>query len=423
MFLVLSASSVYAYGDGYWIKVVNEKDGEISVSTDEGGSWRTIGHVLVPIDNNLKKPDKPGFTASDYGMDSSIVATAVNGVHIRVCKKPEEFSRLFSLLPVEFKYLCSDYKSYKGTAMITDMDGEEGIFGKDYAPYIGNRVYLLQNDAMDLLPEDYVPHLEDELIIKVIPPSIEKPIKYIWIENKINGYVMVVYEDLTIDFVARVLKPVAGVGGFTGTSLAGRNKIRANHPGVICISTSKHFGDVGPDLNPPEGEGGQTGFQVVPFEHTLEYISEETNYEGTFGYARLFPVYLILMPRSNIFIEEERFSSTDKEGIIARREAVEKARGENPEIKTDPEGVMKSMFEIKDRDGSSLFGRLYSFEPEENLYGTGFFFGGYFKAGTCDVSIKKRGETEFIPVPEYNEGKDFTVFEDVEEIKIYYKGY
>jgi len=381
-----------------------------------------VGNVVVPIDNQLTEPDKPGFTAADYGMDSSIVATAVNAIHIRV-SKPGQFARVFSLLPIECMDLSADYKSYKGSAIITDIEGEEGIFGKDYAPYVGSMVYLLKNENMDLLPSEYVPQLGDEFVIKVIPPHIEKVIKYIWIENKINGYIMVVYEDLTINFVARVLKPVAGIGGFTGTSLAGSNRIRANHPGVVCISTSKHFGNVGSDLNPPEGDGAQTGFQIIPYEHTLDHVNAENKYDGFFGYARLSPVYLILMPPGTIFIEEKRFASEDKDGIIAARDAMLQKRAEDPLVLTDPGTVISNNLEIKDRDYSSVFGRLYSFDKTANLYGKGFFFGGYFKAGTCDVSMKKTGEREFSPVPEYNEGKDLEVFKDVEEIKIYYKGY
>lgn len=420
VFIICTVSYSFPYGGEYWIKIQNSEKGKISVSKNEGDNWKTIGHVIVPIDNNITEPDKPGFTAADYGMDSSVVATAVNALHIRI-SKPGQFARIFSLLPEECCNMSEDYKSYKGSAIITDINGEKGIFGKEYAPYIGNMVYLLKDGSMDLLPPDYVPQIGDEVVIKVIPPNIDKPIKYITIENKINGYVMIVYEDLSVNFVARVLKPVAGIGGFTGTSLAGSNRIRANHPGVLCISTSKHFKNLSPDLNPPKG--GQTGFQLIPYEHTLEYVSAESNYEGFFGYARLSPVYLILMPRDMIFIEDERFSSEDKDGILAARDAMLKKRETDPLIGTDPAAVIGKYLEIKDRDYSSVFGRVYSFKKDERLYGEGFFFGGYFKAGTCDLSIKRTGEDEFSPIPEYNNGKDLTVFEDVEEIKIYYVGY
>jgi len=44
------------------------------------------------------------------------------------------------------------------------------------------------------------------------------------------------------EFLGLVLKPVFGVGRLEGTKWAGR--IRANHPGVICVSTSRE-GKVG----------------------------------------------------------------------------------------------------------------------------------------------------------------------------------
>jgi len=408
-----------AYAGEYWIKIQNVEEGEITVSEDIGNSWRTVGKVIAPV-NELTEANQPGFTAADYGMDSSVVATAVNAIHIRI-SKPGQFSRIFSLLPVECSALDKDYKSYRGSAIITDINGEKGIFGKEYAPYIGSRVYLSKKDSLELLSSDYIPQRGDEIVIKVVSPVLEKPIKHIWIQNKINGYVMIVYEDLSISFAARVLKPVAGIGGFTGASLVGSNHIRANHPGVLEISTSKRFCNLGPDLNP--SEGGQSAFQIVPFEHTFEYPCKENKFEGFFGYARTSPVYLILMPSSCVFVEKKRFSSKDKDGIIAERDAMEKTRGENPEILTEPEKVMNYYLEIKDRDYSSVFGRIVNFKPEERLYGKGFFFGGYFKAGTCDASIERKDQKEFRSIPEYNEGKNLTIFEDVEEIKIYYTGY
>lgn len=136
--IVLIFTSTLSCAGEYWIKVQNTEGGEITVSKDKGNSWNNIGNVLIPV-NELTEPNQPGFTAADYGSDSSIVATAVNAIHIRI-SKPGRFSRIFSLLPIECKDLDKDYKSYHGSAIITDIEGEYSIFGKDYAPYIGNRV-------------------------------------------------------------------------------------------------------------------------------------------------------------------------------------------------------------------------------------------------------------------------------------------
>jgi hypothetical protein len=57
------------------------------------------------------------------------------------------------------------------------------------------------------------------------------------------------------EVVARVVRPVGGVGRFGGTEFQGLGRIRANHTGVIDISTA------------PRGQVG--GIQIMPLTHAL----------------------------------------------------------------------------------------------------------------------------------------------------------
>ncbi|MFP3904742.1 MAG: hypothetical protein ACLFWB_10920, partial [Armatimonadota bacterium] len=80
----------------------------------------------------------------------------------------------------------------------------------------------------------------------------------IWIE----------YESQPPRLIGQVLRPVVGIGRFEGTLSAAPGRLRANHCGVIDISTS------------PVGKVG--GFQIVPREHAsspeVPYISTNTQW-------------------------------------------------------------------------------------------------------------------------------------------------
>ena len=72
-------------------------------------------------------------------------------------------------------------------------------------------------------------------------------------QNKYKGKVLLKYPDGSSKVVAYVLRPVAGVGRFAGTKYLNSGRVRANHAGVIDISTSDS-GRVG-------------GFQIIPSSH------------------------------------------------------------------------------------------------------------------------------------------------------------
>ena len=62
------------------VRLQNIKNGLIEGSRDEGKTWTTIGHILVPC----IKVNVLGFNAAKYGLNGSVVATAVNAIHLKV---------------------------------------------------------------------------------------------------------------------------------------------------------------------------------------------------------------------------------------------------------------------------------------------------------------------------------------------------
>ncbi|MBC7331709.1 MAG: hypothetical protein H5T91_04710 [Synergistetes bacterium] len=218
------ASDCLAFSFSIFIE--NEKDGRIGII--EGGKWIECGKVLSPAVDFNRRP----FTASKWGNVNSVVASAVNAIH--VLKK----EGLLSVLPKDT--FSSGARST--SSIITDIRPQESIFGGGYSPFVGSRV--------DFYPYDGIPKL---LRIEVLGKS--SGIFEIIFENRIGGYVTAIYISGKKEVLGRVIKPVEGIGRFTGSQYTGIGRVRANHPGVICVSTSS-LGEVG-------------GFQIIPYSHSL----------------------------------------------------------------------------------------------------------------------------------------------------------
>jgi len=71
-----------------------------------------------------------------------------------------------------------------------------------------------------------------------------------------DGDIILRYYNGEEKIIGKVLKPVAGIGRFEGSKYASIGRIRADHPGVIDVTTSL-YGSIG-------------GFQIVPSEHAKE---------------------------------------------------------------------------------------------------------------------------------------------------------
>jgi len=256
--VLLFISSVWAQ-EAYRIQVVNQIDGEIRVSEDGGLNWTRIGQVLVP--SNKLSPE--GFAASTYGKVGRVAASAVNSMHIKVDQQGDK-PILFSILPQETMDSGFDPKSYfsSSSSIFTDIPAGTGIFGGRYSPFVGNQV--LVGEEMKPLDNSYLPQAGDLLTI-----IVEKPDKYpvqMILENKPGGKITVKYLNGETQEIAQVVQRVSGVGRFTGSHYAEVGRIRANHPGVICVSTS------------PLGKIG--GFQIIPSFHAshLPYVQSSTQW-------------------------------------------------------------------------------------------------------------------------------------------------
>lgn len=238
----------------YRVRVVNDANGEISGSRDGGKNWVTLGHVL----GYTEKVTNQGYTASKWAPASAIAATAVNAIH--VCtgyNDKDDRGVVFSILPKEMlteagRKLQSFFSN--DSSIYTDISGGTGLFGGHWAPILGNPVALEQPDGT-LVPIAFnsALHKGDVLVIRVLRPV--RPPKAVVFDNRFGGFIRVIDWDDSESIIGQVLKPVAGVGRFTGTQYTDTGRLRANHNGVIDISVSP-FGKI-------------AGIQIIPREHAM----------------------------------------------------------------------------------------------------------------------------------------------------------
>ncbi len=244
------------------IKIENKVDGAVQVSTDEGKSWRVLGKVRYPTN----QVSNIGYTASRWVAEGSVAAVAVNAIHIKTDYNfADDKGVLFSIMPIELLSPPKYYNSYLSpdSSIYTDIKGGEGIFGGGFSPFVGNTVSTVDaGGKLYPLQLGFIPKIGDTFIIKV-----EKPVKYpkeIVFENRFGGLITLKYLDGEKKIIGEVLRPVLGVGRFQGTQFADVGRIRANHTGVIDVSTS------------PLLECG--GFQIIPAMHGMskEMINART---------------------------------------------------------------------------------------------------------------------------------------------------
>jgi len=239
------------------IIIENSYSGRIFVSAE--GETRVIGEVLKPAEKLSK-----GFEASKYASSGRVAATAVNAIHIKV--KDEVDPYIFSILPFEISLkLKEDVHSYLNvsSSIFTDVKAGSEIFGGDYAPFVGSEVMFSRDGVMFALSPGYIPRAGDMIIIPVEEPD---PLLYqVVFENRINGSIWAKFYGDEWFKIGRVLKPVIGVGRFEGTEYTDIGRIRANHPGVIDISTS------------PLGKIG--GFQIIPSFHASNVLNKSIMFQ------------------------------------------------------------------------------------------------------------------------------------------------
>ena len=253
----------------YRLRIVNEKDGAIQVSADQGATWRLIGRVLIPA-----KTCAEGFLAVQYAKTGTVVAIAVHGLRIRtggpnpnvrdpftLTIEPQEYAAV--ALQQEGKRPNQGFGGHIGGAsgIYTDIPAGTAIF-RELAPRVGNPVFIEQRGRLIPLPVDFLPSGAGEsLIIPVFAPR--NALVTLTLENKRDGAVEATYADGSSRQVCRVVDPVQGVGRFDGTAFTGVGRINTAHTGVITVSTAPL------DNSRAEGEGVEQrgGFQICPAWH------------------------------------------------------------------------------------------------------------------------------------------------------------
>ncbi|HUS81364.1 MAG TPA: hypothetical protein VM283_08870 [Armatimonadota bacterium] len=243
------------------IRVVNRPGGAIEVSRDRGASWVGVGSAVAPA----TAVNPAGFTASMWAASSSVCATAVNAVHVKVADNPETGRGvIFSIIPAGPAIGAA--KGHGSTSIATDIQGGEGIFGGGLAPTVNSPVTVERDGGPTPLAADYVPAEGDVLVISV--RRSERPVAELLFENRFGGLIHLRYADGEVKAIGTVYRPVVGVGRFPGTVDAAAGRIRANHPGVIDISTA------------PLGMVG--GFQIIPAGHAespeMAYVLTSTQW-------------------------------------------------------------------------------------------------------------------------------------------------
>jgi hypothetical protein len=244
----------------YRIRITNYVDGTIEVSENKGATWKMLGNVLIPT----KIISNQGYTASKWIDDGDVAATAVNAIHIKTdYNTADDKGIIFNISPKEYFIADPKLRPTQEATIYTDIKAGQGIFGGDYSPFVGNTVSTSDSDG-NLYPiqTGYIPRLKDVIVIKV-----ERPARYpkeIVFENRFGGLITIRYIDGEKRYIGQVLRPIEGVGRFLGSEYADVGRLRANHAGVICISTS------------PLGQIG--GFQIIPAGHGMskEMITART---------------------------------------------------------------------------------------------------------------------------------------------------
>ncbi|MEO6909116.1 MAG: hypothetical protein ABI210_14625 [Abditibacteriaceae bacterium] len=250
------------------LRIQNTKGGEIQGSIDKGKTWIELGHVEKPT----MQVNRKGYNASKYGPVGTVEASAVNALHFKSAQNTaDDRGVIWSIAPkvnTAAGELSLQTEVSPNSAVYTDIPGGTGIFGGPFTPFVGNPILLSKNldETPQPLPPNYVPQVGDVWTVPIM-----RPLRYprqITFENRFGGYIWLQFRGEDPKVIGEVLRPVEGIGRFVGSYFADVGRIRANHNGVIDISTS------------PINKIG--GFQIVPANHAMStethYIREQTQW-------------------------------------------------------------------------------------------------------------------------------------------------
>lgn len=265
------------------VLIENIEKGRVLGSTDGGKSWQEIGQVVVPVKGQVWNPSiENGVKAFDFLRGpSNVFATAVNNLHLRFSDPtgyslpsdvniPPPIAHGISYSPVE--NLPADVTTVPKRIGILSNKGGDGVFGPTWSPRVGSAVYQGELSKTQFSPISYIGVVDTQpananILIVTSQPEAGNRIEMVEFENKTDGRVLVQFGKKSPVAVAKVLKPVEGVGRFSGSEFNAKpGVLRANHAGVICIGTT----DINQDASIPAGSDINElrgGFQVVPSHH------------------------------------------------------------------------------------------------------------------------------------------------------------
>ncbi|MDR1966311.1 MAG: hypothetical protein LBQ36_06340 [Synergistaceae bacterium] len=256
---VFFALSFKAFAEGqpsdaeplYKIYLPFERGGIVRAVLRDGAEY-AIGRV----DALPERTRWPSYTASAWGRPGAVTASAVNAVHILMSVE-EGQGRTMSVLPSETIAPAAG----PGAAIVLDCKGGTSFFGA-WAPPVGTKISVLTPTGVIPL-EAALPEEGDVLVFEVFERDAPYMVDF---ENRPGGRV-VAWRRSGADVIARVIRPLGGVGRFEGTLYQWPGRIRANHSGVIDISTSD-YGTIG-------------GFQIIPWDHALNSKEMQSAWQMT----------------------------------------------------------------------------------------------------------------------------------------------
>jgi hypothetical protein len=248
--------------EAWRIRIINDVEGPIEVSSDMGATWKLIGRVTNPATRVLQ-----GYLAAGYAPIGTVAATAVHGIRIRLGSTTDSYPNLINIVPKEFAITPMYFGGHISGAsgIYTDIPAGTSLF-RELAPYVGSETSLESGDGiLHPLSEIYSPEIGDRLVIVVKRPV--NPLMQVIFPNVTGAPVTATYGDGTTQIVTNVARPVQGVGRFDGTSYTGVGAINTNHCCVLTISTAPVTKSTILEGVGPERRGG---FQIEPAYHNSQ---------------------------------------------------------------------------------------------------------------------------------------------------------
>jgi hypothetical protein len=283
------------------IYIENFIQGVVSV-VNNNGNHVVVGNVYRPA--TVAKNSSDGFWAAHYdkasdGTFSCVTAIGTNAMHLKVGPTASYNPiQATAWTPKQISVgINEDHVhaggTYSDSMIYTSIAGGTNIFGGSSAPYVGNPVkYLTANGVWESLDtyfnNDFTKPIPKRLLIEVYEASTSNGTPdYIEFENwakndsvggvaqSENGRVLVHYPNGTQKHVADIIQRVQGTGRFGGSEYAEAGRLRAAHPGVICLSTS-------PKVGYTTNSNLRGGFQFVPANHA-KYLSYDLAQDSFIG--------------------------------------------------------------------------------------------------------------------------------------------